>query len=1020
MTRKTGTAVAVVLAALILAAPAATGSTMGTLKGKIVDQQGFPMSGVCIYLSSPVLLGIRTFITTYTGQYTFFELPPGTYRMMTELTGFKTITVEDIRLGPGGSIITNFKMQPSELEEEKVSRSPQPSIDLGTVRLTTVLDKDILTHIPLPRDFSAILALVPGVVAADDRPTTQVSIHGAPETANSFMDDGVNMTDPVSGAILSRINVDLIDQVVVETAGLPVDRGPTQGAYINVLRKIGSNASAGSLTFAGTGWYLTKSLWAGHEPAGSAVTAPVTQTSNLDLSLVQGGSAFEDVAWYFTSLRIKGTTQSGPFALWTDPDGGPHYPYDWNDVYKSGNFKASVRIAPKFEGTLDLDLSAGHQSYYEPDQVWYRTPEATRRLSSQPTFLMRAQLIYTMNPKTLFDFSLGFSTRRQNIDLNSMASSQAQFFDIVTGRAWGSGVYNDSEKRNRMNARGSLLRLIDEALGASHQLTVGIDYESLKSQSDVWKNDNLIMDYSNGSPYVYGQTVSPVSHETVGTGWIGFSIVPGTSSGFKTTRELSKLGFYAQDTLNFGQRVVLSLGLRFDNSDAQFASIVKYAVGNAVAKTVGEDVVKPVVGYNPFSSMGFGQWDNVITWYSLSPRVGLNIDLFGTGKTILRGSFSRLPENLGLGYSTILDPVPATRVHNFVWYDENGDGLVDADDSFTMFSENYGVYETESYESRVDPGLKPTFINEWTAGLEHEVSRDFSLSARFIYRSQKGAIADVMYDPESATSWYDAANSPAGWWVPFTTTVPGAGDYGDSTVTVYYRSNDAPDVSDRVENVSSLTRKYRGLELSFRKRMSHNWQLYGSVVWSKSTGTALDSLLSSGVSSSLLTPNSFVNVGSGSRTTYDRPLAIRLMGTVRFKYDFFLSAYYRYMSGAPWARTVSIVAPSAWAEENNVDATSAVTVYLESPGTRRFDAWQRTDLRLEKEIIRSGNMRWAISFDVLNVFGNKYKIIDGNDGYWYPNAEGTSSGTHNLSSTYGKAISLSGTRSLVFTLRLGF
>jgi hypothetical protein len=410
----------------------------------------------------------------------------------------------------------------------------------------------------------------------------------------------------------------------------------------------------------------------------------------------------------------------------------------------------------------------------------------------------------------------------------------------------------------------------------------------------------------------------------------------------------------------------------------------------------------------------------VITWNSLSPRVGLSFDLFGTGKTLLKGSFSRLPEELGLGYSVNLDPVPLMRVHSFTWYDENGDGLVDTNDSYVMFPENYGIYNVDSYKARVDPGLSAPMINEWTAGFEHALTPDFTLAARYISRSQKGIIADVLYDPATGTPWYTAQGSPEGWWVPFTTTVPAAGPYPDTGVTVYFRSASAPTVSDRIQEAPELNMKYRGLELSFRKRMTHNWQLYGSVVWSRSTGTAGPaSLLSAGISTPLLTPNSFVNVTSGSRTSYDRPLVIRLMGTVRFKYDFSLSAYYRFTSGSPWARTVTIVPPAEWATEHNAD-TTPVTVFLESPGTRRRSTWQTTDFRLEKEFMRGGKARWSVYIDILNLFGNRYSIIDHNDGYWYPDGEGTSSGTHLLSGTYGRAIFLSGTRTVVFSVRLGF
>lgn len=1020
LARKTTTGIAVLVILLVLVQLAPAGVRSGTLRGKIVDPQGFPLTGAYVYVTSPSLLRVHNFITTESGRYGLLDLPPGTYKITVEMPGFKTATVEGVILAAGTAVTIDFKMEPTEIEEEKVSL-PIPSVpDKGSARLAVVLDRDLLTRIPLPRDFSSVLGLVPGLVFENDVPSTYPSVHGAPLASNVFEEDGVNMTDPVSRTSLSPLNVDLIDQVVVETSALPADRGPGQGAYINVIRKSGANVPGGSLSLAFTTADMSKSLWSEDELSSLGATSPMTERSDVDMSWTQAGPVIQDVAWFFGNFRFRSKTQTSPFATWKDPLNVTHYPYNWRDTSLSGTFKLMTQVTPKIKGTIGLDFSSVRQPRYEADVARNRPEETTRTISSQPLFVAKAGLVYALDPKTIADVSLGYVNRRQSVLLNSATVDSPEYYDLQTGFFWGSGSYNDEEARKRLDARATIRRLADRALGAAHELAAGLDYESTTGKSSVWKADNLIMYYLNASPYAFGQTISPVSGNTVGTGHIGFSIVPAAAGSLVTTRELKRLGFFAQDTLNFGGRFVLSLGLRFDRSDTNFLSISKGSVGNAVALAVGADVIEPVYGFNPFKAGVVSAWDNVVTWNSLSPRFGLSIDLLGTGKTLLRGSFSRLPEELGLGYPVDLDPLPADRVHNFTWYDENGDGLVDENDSYVMFPENYNIYNFSSIKSRIDPTLKAPMTEEWTAGVDHELVPDITLSARYVSRSQRGIIADVMYDPDSQRTWYTVQGSPEGWWVPFTTTVPAAGDYPATNVTVYLRSTSAPAVADRIQHVPELSRAYRGLEFSLRKRMSHNWQLFASVVWSRSTGTAgAASLMSAGIPGPVLTPNSFVNVTSSSRSALDRPLVYRLMGTVRFKSDIYLSAYFRTASGSPWGRTVTITPPAGWAADHGADVTP-VTVFLESPGSRRHSSWQTTDLRLEKEIIRRGRARWTIYLDILNVLGNKYKIVDYNDGFWYPDGEGASSGTHLLSSTYGQAVYLSGTRTGILSVRLGF
>ena len=1021
LTRKIYTGIAVLFALFAFVQPSPAGRLTAVISGRISDGQGFPIPGAYLYLASPAQLGIRNFITSEHGAYAFSSLPPGVYKITVEVPGFKTVKIEGIVLSAGGTALINVKMERTEIEEEAVRREADQGLDRTMGRLATVIDTDLLTHIPMPRDLSSVLGLVPGAVFDNNVPSVGVSFHGAPVASNAFAEDGVNVTDLVSRTPMPRIDVDLIDQVVVETAGLPVDRGPQQGAFVNIIRRSGANDFDGSLAFYYTGQGLSKSLWSTQETGSNNPAAPRVDKSNLDLAFTAGGPLAMDLGWFFSNLRFTDRLQTTPFESWQDPTGFPHYPYDWKDSDFAGLFKLSVKPMQNLIGMAEVNFSDIHESVYEPGVAWNRPAESTRGLNGQSFFLAKLGALYTLDQRTFLDASAGYTHQTQPLPLNFEGASKPSYFDSGTGRVWGSGPYNDYEGRKGFQSNVTFTHLEDRLFGAAHELIVGGDFETGKATSSVWKADDLFMNYFNGSPYTFGLAVSPLSANLVGLGQIGFSNVPGESLvPMVTTRELTRFGAFVQDTLNLGSRATLSLGLRFDHVDTTIYAISKAAVGNATALTVGDALITPVYGFNPFGAGIFGQRNSVIDWNTLSPRFGLNFDLFGTGKTFLRGSYSLLPEDLTLGYTKNLDPVSADRIHNFYWYDENGDGKVDAKDTYVAFPENYNIYSTSFYSKRVDPNLHAPLVNEWTAGLDHELMPDFSLSVRYISRSENGIIGDVMYDPDANTPWYTVQGSPAGRWVPFTTTVPASSAYPATDVTVYFPSTGAPAAFDRIQKVPELSRKYRGLEFSFRKRMSHNWQLFGSIVWSRSTGTTdLASPLAMGLASPVLTPNSFVNVPSGSRTDMDRPLSIKVMGTVRFKWDIFLSAYYRFTSGAAWARSVTITPPADWAAENGANPTP-VTVFLESPGSQRHSSTQNTDLRLEKDFKRGGRTRWTAYIDILNLFGNKYQIIDYNDGSWFPDGPGASTGTHVLSGTYGQAIYLSGTRTVAFSLKLRF
>ncbi len=1022
LTRKIPAAFALAAALLVLSLPSSAASQTGAIKGRVVDKQGQPLSGAYLYVSSPAMLGLANFITSKTGRYGVTGLTPGRFKVIVEMPGFKTVAVENVTVTAGATSTLDFKLESSEIEDEVISGQPGPTLDRESARLAVVLDNDLLSRLPLGRDFRAVLDLVPGLIYENDAPgAARVSVNGEPVTTNVFVQDGIDVTHPTDQRLMNRINVDLIDEVVVETAGHAAEAGPAQGAYVNIIHQPGWSSFRGSLSYSNASKGLAKSLWTADEIAEMGNVSVPSRRRENDFSLTLGGPVLEDIAWFFANVRYRAQSNKAPFRYWIDPLGVRHFVYDYSDRDMSGLFKLSIGVFEKFRGVLEFGFSGIDQPVFEGDVDRLRPESATRALSGSGTFTGRGGVSYRIDQSTMVDLSVGYAKYKQPLLLNDTAAGKAQYYDVISGLSWGSGTLNDREAASRMKASVAITRLQDNVLGMPHELAVGGEYETVYTTSSVWKSDNLIYNYASGSPYTYGRTISPASGNEVGWGLIGFWIAPGSEGSLSVRRELKKLGFFAQDTMRIGGRISLSGGLRFDRSEARFPAVSKGASGNAIGVALGNALIGPVLGYNLYGSASFGAWEKTIIWNTLSPHAGLSFDIFGNGRTILKGSYARMAECLGLGYSQDLAQFDPLASHDFIWYDENADGAISPADTFTLVPYDFRVYRSEFFRQAVDPDLKAPVIEEWTAGLEQEILRDFTLSARYISRRHTNVIGHVLFDPSTAADWWRVEASPEGWWVPFSTVVPGTDGYADVPVALYLRSTTAPKFFERIENVPELEAKYRSLEFSFRKRMSHNWQLFGSLAWNRSTGTtSVASRWSAGNSPVLLTPNAFINIAATDRLLQDRPLVARLAGTVRFRWDIFLSVLFKAQSGAPWARTVTIIPPAGWAGENGAD-TTPITVYLESPGSRRFGSWKNLDLRVEKEFQKAGRTLFSASVDVYNLLGDKYRTLLLNDGgTWAPDGEGAGTGTRVLSGTYGTFLPLSGTRAVRFNLNLKF
>jgi len=91
------------LAGLSVAIDAAAQSGDGSLRGVVKDEQGAVMPGVTVTATSPDLLTPAAATCEADGSYRVYKVPPGTYVLVAELAGCKTVRKEGILLRNGAN-----------------------------------------------------------------------------------------------------------------------------------------------------------------------------------------------------------------------------------------------------------------------------------------------------------------------------------------------------------------------------------------------------------------------------------------------------------------------------------------------------------------------------------------------------------------------------------------------------------------------------------------------------------------------------------------------------------------------------------------------------------------------------------------------------------------------------------------------------------------------------------------------------------------------------------------------------
>src|SRR3954453_16176731 len=234
----------------------------GSILIRAVDEQGAVMPGVSITITSPVLVGgSMSGVTDAGGVNRFPSLVPGTYAIKVELSGFTTVTRENISVLVGQTTPVEFAMKVAAVAESITVTGASPTVDTTSANVNVNLSNELIQGTPGGRDiWGPLEAKVPGLVMS--RPDVggtsgglqgTFSARGTTSTQNTSFLNGINVGDPASiGAAGFYYDFDAFDDIQVSTGAHDITV-PTSGVFTNMVTKTGGNTWGGRTTFTWTG-----------------------------------------------------------------------------------------------------------------------------------------------------------------------------------------------------------------------------------------------------------------------------------------------------------------------------------------------------------------------------------------------------------------------------------------------------------------------------------------------------------------------------------------------------------------------------------------------------------------------------------------------------------------------------------------------------------------------------------------------------------------------------------------------
>jgi hypothetical protein len=244
---------ALFLISLSLQSVAYSQTHRASVRGRVTDTARDPVVGVAVRLVHEETGETRRAATGEDGNFVASLLPPGSYRLEIELTGYKK-HVEQISLKVNQELRVEVVLEPGNIAEEVNVTAPTVPLKKDSPALGTVIENRQILGLPLDgRNFLELSLLVPGAVpsapgsAGSVRGDFAFSVNGAREDSNNFLLDGVYNVDPKLNTFGVKPPVDAIREFELLTSSYDAAFGRNAGAQVNVVLNSGSNSSHGTL-----------------------------------------------------------------------------------------------------------------------------------------------------------------------------------------------------------------------------------------------------------------------------------------------------------------------------------------------------------------------------------------------------------------------------------------------------------------------------------------------------------------------------------------------------------------------------------------------------------------------------------------------------------------------------------------------------------------------------------------------------------------------------------------------------
>jgi Carboxypeptidase regulatory-like domain len=684
---------------LLVSVSACFAQSTATLSGLVTDPSGAVVPGAKVIVHSLATGAERALVTDDAGLYVAPSMEPGDYQVQATAAGFSTYTVKKVTLDVDQRVTVNMALALTSAGETIQVESTSSQIETQTMTVGQVIDKNTVQDIPLNgRHFLDLAVLTPGGTVADTAGSLTAASRGL--GANSFITagnredsvnfqiNGVNLNDMSQNQITFQPSINTTSEVKIDNSTFSAEYGRSSGSIVNVSTRSGTNSFHGEVFD-----YFRNEALDARNYFNRTGPPPVFDKAPLkrnNFGAAIGGPIWRDHIFFFGSYEglrqqqgiLQNSTVFSPaqravivaagrpsanaiLPLIPLPNSGNNYvaftPGPVQIDQYTGDILWQIRPSDSLHGFYAFQSDVRTEPALQGDTIpgWGDHRNAHRQiLTLNETHIFRPDLVnearlgfnriniaFTpntlLNPATYFiGGGLNGNVGLPQTTISDLSLTYGGPAGFPQGRADTYGVFSDAATYVR----------------GRHSIKFGGEFRRFLGAS--FTSDPGTLTFAN-TPAVPATPTTPAIPLIPGS--VNFANDMATAYSVTPAQITSRvyinaMGLFIQDNFKLSPKLTLEYGFRWEWNGTPTEGGGRFVVFNAPSVSLihaGTDGIGGIYDQN----------------FNYMPRLGLAWDVFGTGRTVVRGGYSIMSDQPVSGVATPLasnPPAPASVAYSNV------------------------------------------------------------------------------------------------------------------------------------------------------------------------------------------------------------------------------------------------------------------------------------------------------------------------------------------------------------------